>query len=93
VRGNVYDHIVEQSQMGRSGFSAEQIHNPENLNPVPFRVNHVKANYSSKSVLHWRGDGSGLAFWPTFADQWTLGIKTTQQIFSGEIPGSVGWVG
>ena len=45
--GMVYDHVVEQSQMNlsRSGFTANQIHNPANLAPVPARWNQVKANY------------------------------------------------
>lgn len=33
--GNVYDHIVEQSQIGRSGFAPEIIHIPANLRSVP----------------------------------------------------------
>jgi len=29
--GNVFDHVVEQSQIGRSGFAPEEIHNPFNM--------------------------------------------------------------
>lgn len=45
--GNVFDHVVEQSQIGRSGFAPEEIHNPFNLNPVSARANQIKANYYS----------------------------------------------
>ena len=92
--GNVYDHVVEQSQMGRSGFSAQQIHNPENLNPVPSRLNQVKANYySSKQFFTGNGTVRDWLSGQSFEDQWTFGMDTTQQIFSGEIPGYVGWAG
>lgn len=33
-QGNVFDHVVEQSQIKRSGFAAEAVHNPFNMNPV-----------------------------------------------------------
>ena len=40
--GNVYDHVVEQSQVARSGFTPEEIHNPFNLDPVPRGINQLK---------------------------------------------------
>ena len=43
--GNVFDHVVEQSQIGRSGFAPEEIHNPFNMNPVSAETNQLKANY------------------------------------------------
>ena len=43
--GNVFDHTVEQSQIGRSGFAPEEIHSPYNLNPVSANLNQLKANY------------------------------------------------
>jgi hypothetical protein len=45
--GNVYDHVVEQSQIDRSGFDPRVIHHPDNLEPVLARVNQIKANYYS----------------------------------------------
>jgi RHS repeat-associated protein len=47
--GNVFDHVVEQSQAKatRSGFAIEDINNPFNMNPVAARVNQIKANYYS----------------------------------------------
>lgn len=43
--GYVYDHIVEQSQEGKSGFSREDINNPCNMAPVPSWANQARANY------------------------------------------------
>lgn len=60
-QGNVFDHVVEQSQIRRSGFAPEDIHNPFNMNPVSARSNQIKANYCSskqpftggKTVRDW----------------------------------------
>lgn len=37
--GNVFDHTVERSQIGRSGFAPEEIHSPYNFNSVPAALN------------------------------------------------------
>ena len=34
-----FDHTVDQSQIGRSGFAPEEIHSPYNLNPLPSGLN------------------------------------------------------
>jgi len=86
--GMVYDHVVEQSQMSptRSGFSARQIHHPDNLYPVSARVNQIKANYYSSvqpftnnlTVRNWLNGQS-------FQAQHAFGMSVHQQIRSGKI--------
>jgi hypothetical protein len=84
--GNVFDHVVEQSQIGRSGFSPEEIHNPFNMNPVSAGTNQIKANYYSRkfgftnggTVRDWR---SG----QPFAVQYNFGMKTLADIEAGLI--------
>jgi hypothetical protein len=84
--GNVYDHIVEQSQIGRSGFSSAQINNPENLNPVLSELNQLKANYYS-SIRPFTG-GQTERDWlngQSFASQWNFGMGVTEDIWNGVI--------
>jgi hypothetical protein len=82
--GNVYDHVVEQSQIKRSGFSPEQIHSSANLNPVSAQVNQLKANWYSRSV---DGAGSGtIRDWlsgQSFEFQFEYGMKVTKLILEG----------
>jgi hypothetical protein len=85
--GNVYDHVVEQSQIGRSGFSPEQIHNPDNLNPVSAEVNQLKANYYSTKQPFT--NGGTVRDWLTgqpFEDQFGFGQEVTEQIQNGDVP-------
>jgi hypothetical protein len=85
--GNVYDHIVEQSQIGRSGFSSAQINNPENLNSVLSEVNQLKANYySTKQLFSEPGTVRDWLSGQSFEDQWNFGMDVTEQILNGEIP-------
>jgi RHS repeat-associated protein len=82
--GNVYDHVVEQSQIGRSGFDPRAIHNPYNLNPVPVAVNQAKANYYA-SIRPFTG-GQTVRAWlagQSFADQYAFGMDITSQIQRG----------
>jgi hypothetical protein len=86
--GEVYDHVVEQSQMkaSRSGFSPQEIHNSENLNPVSSRVNQIKANVYSSI----RSDTNGLTVrdylnGKSFDYQFEYGMNITRQILNGEI--------
>ena len=82
--GNVYDHVVEQSQIGRSGFDPREIHNPYNLNPVPAAVNQAKANYYS-SIRPFTG-GQTVRGWlsgQSFADQYSFGMDITSLIERG----------
>lgn len=43
--GDVCDHVVEQSQIARSGFAPEEIHNPFNLDPYLAESTSSMANY------------------------------------------------
>jgi hypothetical protein len=82
----VFDHIVEQSHIGRSGFLSQQIHNPANLNPVPRWVNQVKANYYSSVRLFT--EGRTVRDWlsrQSFEAQYRFGIKATEDIIAGLI--------
>jgi hypothetical protein len=84
--GNVFDHVVEQSQIRRSGFAPEEIHHPFNLTPVSARLNQIKANYySSKqpftgglTVRDWLNGQS-------FRDQYEFGMDVLTQIRAGTI--------
>ena len=82
--GNVFDHVVEQSQAGRSGFSSYVINNPFNMNPVSSGVNQLKANYYSTKQLFTQGGTvrdwlSGMSF----ADQYEFGIEILRRIVNG----------
>jgi RHS repeat-associated protein len=83
---NVYDHIVEQSQMGKSGFSSEQINNAENLNPVPSGLNQIKANYYNS--IQPFSNGLRVRNWlagQSFEDQWNFGMSVTEDIWNGAL--------
>ncbi|MER7243310.1 DNRLRE domain-containing protein [Kribbella sp. NPDC000426] len=83
-QGNVYDHVVEQSQIARSGFDPRAIHNPYNLNPVPAAVNQAKANYYA-TIRPFTG-GQTVRAWlagQSFADQYAFGVDITSQIQRG----------
>jgi RHS repeat-associated protein len=82
--GNVFDHTVEQSQIGRSGFAPEEIHSPYNLNPVPAGLNQLKANYYS-SIRPFTGGGT-VRDWLTgqsFADQYEFGMDMMMMMRNG----------
>jgi RHS repeat-associated protein len=82
--GNVFDHVVEQSQIARSGFAPEEVHNPFNLDPVPSGVNQLKANYYS-SIRPFTG-GMTVRGWLTgqsFADQYEFGMDTLMHLTNG----------
>jgi hypothetical protein len=84
--GNVYDHLVEQSQVGKSGFSLRQVNNPENLNPVPSELNQIKANYYNS--IQPFSNGLRVRNWlagQTFEDQWNFGMSVTEDIWNGAI--------
>ncbi len=82
--GNVFDHVVEQSQIGRSDFAPEDIHNPFNLDPVDAQINHLKANYYS-SIRPFTG-GQTVRDWLTgqsFADQYNFGMDINGRLQNG----------
>ena len=84
--GNVYDHIVEQSQMDQTGFSSEQINNAENLNAVPSELNQIKANYYNS--IQPFSNGLRVRNWlagQSFEDQWNFGMSVTEDIWNGAI--------
>ena len=82
--GNVYDHVVEQSQIGRSGFAPEEIHNPFNMNPVSAETNQLKANYySSKQFFTGGGTVRDWLTGQSFADQYEFGMDVLMRIEQG----------
>ncbi len=84
--GNVFDHVVEQSQIGRSGFAPEEIHNPFNMNPVPSGVNQIKANYYSRKLDF--ANGGTVRDWLSgqpFDFQYSFGMKVLSDIRAGVI--------
>lgn len=52
----MYDHIVEQSQIGRGGFTPEEVNSPFNMNPVDSQVNQLKGRCRSRpgSTTRWK---------------------------------------
>jgi hypothetical protein len=82
--GNVYDHVVEQSQIGRSGFAPEEIHNPFNMNPVSAETNQLKANYySSKQFFTGGGTVRDWLTGQSFVDQYEFGMDVRSRIEQG----------
>jgi hypothetical protein len=82
--GNVYDHVVEQSQVGRSGFAPEEINHPFNLDPVDASVNQAKADYYA-SIRGFTG-GQIVRQWlagQSFADQYDFGMDILSRIQNG----------
>jgi RHS repeat-associated protein len=85
--GNVFDHVVEQSQIGRSGFSPEEIHHPFNMNPVSAETNQLKADYYSRKLDFT--NGGTVRDWlsgKSFQFQYDFGMKTLADIEAGLIP-------
>jgi hypothetical protein len=83
-QGNVFDHVVEQSQIGRSGFDPDEIHNPFNMDPVTSGINQAKANYYS-SIRSFT-NGVTVRNWLTgqsFADQYNFGMDILARLQSG----------
>jgi len=81
---NVFDHVVEQSQIGRSGFSPEEIHNPFNMNPVSAGTNQLKANYySTKQFFTGGGTVRDWMNGQSFADQYEFGMDVLRRIENG----------
>lgn len=82
--GNVFDHVVEQSQIGRSGFSPEEIHNPFNMNPVSAGTNQLKANYySTKQFFTGGGTVRDWMNGQSFSDQYEFGMDVLRRIENG----------
>jgi len=82
--GRVFDHVVEQSQIGRSGLAPELIHHPFNLNPVGAEINQLKANYYS-SIRPYTG-GRTVRDWLTgqsFEDQYEFGMEIVNRLQNG----------
>ena len=82
--GNVFDHVVEQSQIKRSGFHPAEIHHPFNLNPVPAWANQAKANLYS-SIQPYTG-GQRVRDWlngQSFEAQYSFGMDRMAEILRG----------
>ena len=74
--GNQWHHIVEQSQIEKSGFSPQQIHNTDNIVAID-KVTHqqISAYYSRK---YYYTNGLRLRDWianKSFQEQYNYGIK------------------
>lgn len=83
---NVFDHVVEQSQIGRSGLAPQEIHNPFNMNPVPAGVNQIKANYySSKFDFTNGGTVRDWLSGKPFEFQYNFGMQVLRDIRAGVI--------
>jgi hypothetical protein len=83
-QGNVFDNVVEQSQIGRSGFSPEEIHHPFNMNPVAAETNQLKANYYSTKQFFT--NGGTVRDWlsgQSFADQYEFGMDVLIRVERG----------
>jgi hypothetical protein len=84
--GNVFDHVVEQSQINRSGFASEEAHNPFNMNPVRARTNQIKANYySGKQPFSGNQTVRDWLTGQPFQDQYTFGMDVLARIRNGAI--------
>jgi hypothetical protein len=82
--GNVFDHIVEQSQIGRSNLAAEEIHNPFNMNPVTAQTNQLKANYySTKTAFSRPGTVRDWLTGQSYGAQREFGLDITNRIEQG----------
>ena len=85
--GNVFDHIVEQSQAktSRSGFPVEDINSPFNMNPISAAANQKKANYYSQ-IRPFTG-GIRVRDWlngQSFAAQYEFGADINARIQRGD---------
>ena len=81
--GNVYDHVVEQSQIVRSGFAPEEVNNPFNLNPCPRDQSAQGQLLFKHPTLH---GGVTVRDWLTgqsFADQYEFGMDTLMYLTNG----------
>lgn len=86
--GNVFDHVVEQSQAKptRSGFAVEEINTPFNMNPVSAQTNQIKANYySSKQDFSGNVTVRNWLNGQPFADQYRFGMQILADIRNGVI--------
>jgi hypothetical protein len=82
--GNVFDHAVEQSQIGRSGFTPEEINSPYNMNPIPAGLNQAKnAYYSSKQFFTAPGTVRDRLTGQSFADQYEFSMDVLMKIRNG----------
>lgn len=82
--GNVFDHVVEQSQIARSGFKPQEIHNPFNMNPVSAGTNQLKANYySTKQFFTGGGTVRDWLTGQSFVDQYEFGMDVLRRIENG----------
>jgi hypothetical protein len=80
----VYDHVVEQSQVVRSGFSKGLINSPANLAPVATQVNQQKANYySTKQDFSYPLTVRDWLTGQSFEAQLDFGLKTLKTFLGG----------
>lgn len=81
--GMVYDHVVEQSQIVKSGFDPQVVHSAANLRPVPASINAAKAAYyASKQPF---SNGLRVRDWlagQDFATQREFGLDVLRELLN-----------
>ena len=93
--GNAWHHIVEQSQIGKSGFSSNEVNNINNIIAIPHGKGTVHAKisgyYSSKQFFT---GGQTVRQWLTgqsFQEQFDFGIDLLKQ-YGTVTPTDNGWI-
>ena len=93
--GNAWHHIVEQSQIGKSGFSSNEVNNINNIISIPHGKGTVHAKisgyYSSKQFFT---GGQTVRQWLTgqsFQEQFDFGMDLLKQ-YGTVTPTDNGWI-
>ena len=93
--GNAWHHIVEQSQIGKSGFSSNQVNNVNNIISIPHGKGTVHAKisgyYSSKQFFT---GGKSIREWlsgQSFEGQFEFGMNILKE-YGDVTPTTNGWI-
>lgn len=79
--GNAWHHIVEQSQIGKSGFSAQQIHNTSNIIAVDAATHAKITGYYNTTTIDFTG-GLSVRDWlagQSYEYQFEFGLDVLRQ--------------
>lgn len=79
--GNHWHHIVEQSQIGKSGFAVEQIHNTSNIIAVDSKIHAKISGYYSTTTFDFT-NGLSVRNWlagKSFEEQYEFGLDVLRQ--------------
>lgn len=79
--GNHWHHIVEQSQIGKSGFTAQQIHNTSNIIAVDAST-HAKITGHYNTTTFEFTNGKSVRDWlagQSYENQYAYGIKILKE--------------